>query len=101
MARTPHEHAHAPHEHTHDTHRQARPARRRGKLLRAVLATGLALTMTAALPSVASAAPDTPQPQIPASTGPLADCVPLVGDFVKGYGQLPLGLGAHLRQRRL
>ncbi|CEG97989.1 hypothetical protein [Propionibacterium freudenreichii] len=94
MARTPHEHAHAPHEHTHDTHRQARPARRRGKLLRAVLATGLALTMTAALPSVASATPDTPQPQIPASTGPLADCVPLVGDFVKGYGQLPLGLVA-------
>lgn len=58
--------------------------------------TAIALSL-ALLPLGASTAfaiaPDSPQPHIPTSDGP-ADCVPYVGDPVKGYGQYPLGLRA-------
>ncbi|MFY9190939.1 MAG: hypothetical protein WAN89_06720 [Lawsonella sp.] len=65
------------------------------KALSAIAATALsvALLPIAATGPAFAVAPDSPQPHIPASDGP-ADCVPYVGDPVKGYGQYPLGLRA-------
>ena len=64
---------------------------------RTMLSAASAVLVSAALlpagMGVAQAAPDTPQPQIDRTSAP-AECVPFVGDPVKGYGQYPLGLRA-------
>ncbi|MCZ9310086.1 hypothetical protein ACUY3K_05795 [Corynebacterium uberis] len=63
---------------------------------RTMPATLLAVALTAAATSAAAsaaAAPDSPQPVVPASSGP-APCVPQLGDVRKGNGQFPLGLVA-------
>ncbi|WPF68088.1 hypothetical protein [Corynebacterium sp. 21KM1197] len=48
-----------------------------------------AITATTAEPQATLA--DSPQPVIPASAGP-KECVPYLGDLLKGNGQFPLGL---------
>lgn len=64
---------------------------------RTMPSTASAVLVSAALfftgAGVAQAAPDTPQPQIDRTSTP-AECVPFIGDPVKGYGQYPLGLRA-------
>lgn len=60
--------------------------------LLAAVALSVAL-LPAAASNAQAIAPDSPQPRVPASAGP-AECVPFVGDPVKGYGQYPLGLRA-------
>lgn len=64
----------------------------RTPILRAVASAAAAAGLVLTTPALASAFPaDSAQPAIPASAGP-AECVPYLGDPVKGYGQFPLGL---------
>ncbi|KQB85056.1 hypothetical protein [Corynebacterium oculi] len=47
--------------------------------------------ISAGVPTAQAAPADSPQPVIPPSSGP-RECVPYLGDLLKGNGQFPLGL---------
>ncbi|WP_018117673.1 hypothetical protein [Corynebacterium mastitidis] len=47
--------------------------------------------LTPAAPAATAVPADSPQPAIPSSPGP-KECVPYLGDLLKGNGQFPLGL---------
>lgn len=56
-----------------------------------VLGSAAGVAQAAPQPSAQVFPPDSPQPVIPASPGP-KECVPYLGDLLKGNGQFPLGL---------